>query len=272
MASQEGNTNIPKYVFIVPYRDREAFMNIYLNHMPWILEDIKGQYKIFFCHQNDERPFNRGAMKNLGFYHVRKTYPNHYKSMNIIFQDVDTLPGSRDLMDFNVEKGEVKHYYGFTFALGGIVSIKGEDFEKINGFANFWGWGLEDNVLQKRCEKHNITINRDQFYPYNSKHITQYNTGKFRTVDNEAIRKAKALEPIRGLTEFYDVKYKVRELRGDDIIMIDFKSWEITEKHTSVSFRRELISGNLKDNPPSNRTHMGSILAHRNRNMSRRRR
>ena len=238
---------IPKYVFIVPYRDREAFMNIYLNHMPWILEDIKGQYQILFCHQNDERPFNRGAMKNLGFYHVKKTYPKNYKSINFIFQDVDTLPGSKGLMDFNVEKGEVKHYYGFKFALGGIISIKGEDFEKINGFANFWGWGLEDNVLQKRCEAHKITINREQFYPYNSKHITQYHIGSVRTVDNHAINKAKNLKSINGLSEFYDVKYKTRNMRKDFIFMLDFKRWEITEKHNSVSFRNHNTKYRLKD-------------------------
>ena len=37
---------------------------------------------------------------------------------------------------------------------GGIVSFNSTDMNAINGFPNtFWGWGGEDDEMQKRCEK-----------------------------------------------------------------------------------------------------------------------
>jgi hypothetical protein len=84
---------------------------------------------------------------------------------------VDTLPYRKGLLDYNVTKGEIKHYYGFTFALGGIFSIKGEDFEIVGGFPNFWAWGYEDNLLQRRVLASNKNIDRTQFYPIMDKNI-----------------------------------------------------------------------------------------------------
>ena len=37
---------------------------------------------------------------------------------------------------------------------GGIVSFSASDMKRINGYPNtFWGWGGEDDEMQKRCEK-----------------------------------------------------------------------------------------------------------------------
>ena len=107
--------------------------------MKILLEDITEPYEIYFAHQCDNRPFNRGAMKNLGFIAIKNKYPNHYKDITFIFNDVDTFPGEKGMIDYITTPGIVKHYYGFNFALGGIFSICGADFEKAKGFPNFWG-------------------------------------------------------------------------------------------------------------------------------------
>ena len=60
--------NIPKIIFIVPYRNREQQKFFFQNYMKYILEDIpEEKVAVYFAHQADTREFNRGAMKNLGF-------------------------------------------------------------------------------------------------------------------------------------------------------------------------------------------------------------
>ena len=198
-----------EYVFIVPYRDREQHKHFFDRHMKYILEDYDpSTYDIVFSHQNDTLPFNRGAMKNIGFLYAKEKYSN-YKDINFIFNDVDTLPYRKGLLDYKVNHGEIKHYYGFTFALGGIFSIKGADFEKIDGFPNLWSWGYEDNVMQDRAKKHNIVINRDQFYPIfhsNILHILdQYS--KNISLKNKSLYESKQI--IDGLSTLKNVSYQV---------------------------------------------------------------
>ena len=142
-------TIVPKRVFIVPYRDRVHHKFFFSRQMDFILEG-QDDYEILFVHQCDSRNFNRGAMKNIGFLAIKEKYPEDYKTITIIFNDIDTLPFNK-LFDYETTEGIVKHYYGFETALGGIVVIKGSDFEKINGYPNYWGWGMEDACLQKRC-------------------------------------------------------------------------------------------------------------------------
>lgn len=142
--------SIPTRVFIVPYRSRPNQKADFLKNMKQLLEDLTEPYEIYFAHQCDSRPFNRGAMKNLGFIAIKNKYPNNYKDITFIFNDVDTFPSEKGMIDYITTSGIVKHYYGFNFALGGIFSIKGADFEKAKGFPNFWGWGLEDNIMNDR--------------------------------------------------------------------------------------------------------------------------
>lgn len=155
----------PSKIFIVPYRDRELHKQQFLNIMQnEILIDEKEPYEIYFAHQCDTRPFNRGAMKNIGFLMMRRKYPQDYKNITFIFHDVDTWPCKKGLVHYNAEHGKVCHFYGYKFALGGMFAIKGADFEKTGGFPNFWGWGIEDNLMNDRCLKANLEINRDCFY------------------------------------------------------------------------------------------------------------
>lgn len=178
--------NIPSIVFIVPYRARENQKQLFQTYMKYLMEDYDSErYEIYFAHQCDKRPFNRGAVKNIGFLAIKNLYPEHYRDITLVFNDVDTMPFNKNLLNYEIETaGSVKHFYGFTFALGGIFSIKGSDFEKVNGFPNYWGWGLEDNVIQKRLTDNNIVIDRNQFYPIHSREILQIHDDVKRLVSN----------------------------------------------------------------------------------------
>ena len=157
--------SIPKIVFIVPYRDRIQHKQFFTKYMEFIMEDYKKEdYEVFFIHQSDKQPFNRGAMKNIGFLAIKEKYPYFYKNITFVFNDVDTLPYTKNLLPYETIQGIVKHFYGFTFALGGIFSIKGGDFEKINGFPNLWGWSQEDNIIYRRAISNGLNVDRSTFF------------------------------------------------------------------------------------------------------------
>ena len=153
-------------VFIIPYRDKKKDMDILLNYFDRLFKEKKWNSEntdIIFSHQKDKRPFNRGATKNIGFLYVKNKYKN-YKNIDIIFNDIDIFPKTIHL-PYSTELGKVEHYYGYKQTLGGIFVIKGQDFETIGGFPNFWYWGWEDNELYNRCIQHKIEIDRNIFYP-----------------------------------------------------------------------------------------------------------
>ena len=217
----------PKVIFVVPYRDRVKQQTFFRKHMHYILEDTpKEDYKIYFVHQKDTRGFNRGAMKNIGFLAMKDKYPDTYKNITFVFNDVDTMPMVKDEFVYATKPGIIKHFYGFRYALGGIVSITGEDFERINGFPNFWGWGYEDNVFQTRAEKNNIVIDRSKFYPLLDKNVIHLQDGFIRIVNDKEAKRYhwgthEGFRDIRGLT--YDVE--------DDMVNVTaFESATVEQK------------------------------------------
>ena len=62
----------PSRVFIVPYRNRIQHKFFFSKQMSFIL-DGNQDYEIHFVHQMDSRPFNRGAMKNIGVIAMKQT-------------------------------------------------------------------------------------------------------------------------------------------------------------------------------------------------------
>ena len=57
------------------------------------------------------------------------------------------------------------------------------DFEKMNGFPNFWAWGFEDNMLQYRAISSKLIIDRSNFYPIYNKNFILLHDGLSRVVN-----------------------------------------------------------------------------------------
>ena len=198
---------VPKIIFIVHYRDRiqhKHFFDVYMKH---ILEDIpKNTYEIYYAEQNDKRPFNRGAMKNIGFMAMMEKYKQHYQDITFVFHDVDSLPYKKNIINYETTRGTIKHFYGFEHLLGGIVSITGHDFKLINGFPNFWTWGYEDNILQSRALKANLTIDRSTFFKINNPNILHFFHGSTR---NHDITMTGNHKTNSGIKTIFDLNYTI---------------------------------------------------------------
>lgn len=237
------SVNIPKLVFIVPYRNREYEKIHFTVYMKYIMEDYNNsEYEIYFSHQKDNRPFNRGAIKNIGFLAIKKKYPLNYKDITFIFNDIDNLPSIKNLLNYQTVCGEVKHFYGFKFALGGIFSIKGEDFEKINGFTNNWGWGLEDNIIQDNILNKNLKINRENFYYINSREIIHLYDSPERLINNDDIKNHNNKIYLDTLNKINNLDYKIiNNLENlndnqDNIFIIDIYNFNSLYNFNEKSF------------------------------------
>ena len=204
------NTNIPKIIFIVPYRDRRQEKCIFSVYMKYIMEDYdKNDYEIYYSHQMDSRPFNRGATKNIGFLVMKKKYPNDYQNITFVFNDVDTVPVKKNTFDYATTKGIVKHFYGFTFTLGGIFSIVGSDFEKCNGFPNNWGWGMEDNAMNDRVLLNEFVINRQQFYPRDTRDVLHLFDTPNRIINNKEPENYISKNLNDNLNNIHEIEYVI---------------------------------------------------------------
>ena len=246
-------------VFIVPYRDREKEQIIFSTKMKTILEDIE-HYEIKYIHQQDHRTFNRGAMKNIGFLYVKNKYPKDYKNITLVFNDVDTFPSSKNILNYETVLGTVKHFYGFKHTLGGIVSVKCEDFEKVNGFPNYWSWGYEDNAFQKRLLNAGLNIDRSNFFPRMDKNIIDLNNDITRIVNrnevNRYVNEYKYNKINDGIDKIKQLKYN-ENTENDFVNVTDFITNVNDSPETNIihDLRNGTVPFNIRERQATMRMH-----------------
>lgn len=247
--------NTPKIVFIIPYRDREQQKHNFIEKMSQLLNNIdKSTYKFLFIHQCDKRDFNREALKNIGFLAVKNDYPDTYQNITLCFNDIDTYPSSQGLItDYSTTQGVVKHFYGYTFTLGGIVSINALDFEMINGYPNYWAWGFEDNMLYNRVYlSKNLTIDRTVFYPITDKRISQINDSPIRIVNKIEFGRYVA-KNMEGIDSIYNLRYNINDDNGlVNVIYFDTNFTPYPQFNTEYDTRNTTPPFTVKDNRRGN--------------------
>lgn len=229
---------VPKYIFIVPYRDREPHRVFFSTYIYKIMGDVPADdWTFFFIHQCDKRPFNRGAMKNIGFLAIKSAFPDNYKDIIFIFNDVDTLPYDKNILNYHTEYGVIKHFYGFQFALGGIFSIRGVDFERINGFPNFWAWGGEDNLIHERAKQFGLTIDRSNFFTIGNNNILQFADGIKRLICRDELATSIMPNNSDGLSKLTNVKYAIYF----DTHWVDVTEFDTFIHYTQLSFEEQSL-------------------------------
>ena len=236
--------SVPKRIFVVPYRNRAVHLDGFRKRMRDYLGDAISECHVCVAHQYDDRPFNRGAMKNIGFLAMRKKYPDDYKDITFIFHDVDTWPREDGMIPYETTHGVVSHFYGYHFALGGIFAIKGADFEKTGGFPNFWGWGMEDNVMNQRCISANLRIDRSCFYEISDRRMVRPFDGFKRTMAKQEIVEYKNSE-CDSMTDIRNIN--VCETSG----MLNVLSFEVSKDWRSLEFMHKDIRDGTKVKVPT---------------------
>lgn len=153
-----------KYNFIIPYRNRKEQLDEFIRRFTEYTKDKDIDAQFYIIHQINPGEFNRGAMKNIGFLEVCKSRPDGL----FIFHDVDTYPTYWGSIKYDTRPSEIRHPVGEkNHNLGTICCFWKNEFEKINGFPNYWGWGIEDVTILYRAKKYNIIIDENNIIDLN---------------------------------------------------------------------------------------------------------
>lgn len=161
---------------VVPFRAREAHLQKFVPTVrAYFARDKIDRdifYRVLVVEQDKDLPFNRGAMKNIGFLLGRA------ESDYTCFHDVDYLPIWADysypelptgIVWYGAEARQVAHgrsagmiyHKSLDFFFGGVFLTPNKTFAQVNGYANdYWGWGYEDVDLVNRFKANGIDVVR----------------------------------------------------------------------------------------------------------------
>lgn len=160
----QSASNSHNLAILVPFRERFEEL---LNFAPYISNFLKKQsvrHHIFILNQIDRLRFNRASLINVGFLHTKNNYDY------IAMHDVDLIPLNDNLKysypkdgPLHIASPEFHPKYHYATFVGGILLIKREHFQILNGMSNkYWGWGLEDDEFYVRIKNSGLTVTRPE--------------------------------------------------------------------------------------------------------------
>lgn len=169
--------------FVIPYRDRLAH---WVQFYPHIVAHSKGRYTPYFwvAEQSEGRPFNRGALLNLGTLAVKAEFGPEAR---IVLHDIDMLPSSHvnycameaDFVHLATSCTQFKNQMPYRDYFGGVVMTTVSKMESVGGFPNnFWGWGGEDDALLIRVRYRDFEeVHRPNTHFHSLSHDRTIDTG-----------------------------------------------------------------------------------------------
>ncbi|UJR38241.1 hypothetical protein I4U23_030914 [Adineta vaga] len=155
-----------RVAIIIPYRNRDMQLRIFLNFMHSFLQKQQIDYQIYLIEPIEGIKFNRALLFNIGFRETLKQYPWQC----FIFHDVDLIPeDDRNIYScppeprhMSVSVNTFNYELPYRGIFGGVSAMTVKQMETVNGFSNqFFGWGGEDDDMSGRI----ITKYRISRYP-----------------------------------------------------------------------------------------------------------
>ncbi|CAF1366789.1 unnamed protein product [Rotaria magnacalcarata] len=218
---------------IVPYRNRSNELELFLSHMNSFLNTQSVDHIFMIVNQVDKHRFNRAALINIGFIESKSLVDY------IVMHDIDLLPLNHELTykypqygPIHLASPEYHPIYHYLSYVGGILIIKSEDFERINGMSPlYWGWGREDDNFYVRMKRVGMNIYR----PHN---LSTNNTNTFQHIHDQRIHKrdyakygkqkeeGRKIYPELGFntTKYEIINKAIRKTnQGIEYIMLDIK-------------------------------------------------
>jgi len=168
-----------KYSIIIPYRNREAHLQVLL---PTLLDKFSDDsFEIIVSEQNDNDNFRIACVQNIAYkyakgdtliFHQVDYVPSDDVSYEV--NDVPVLPARRGIFldKDNVSLRNINDIpAGYRMwpteidrnFYGGVICMTRSHFESINGFNPLYrGWGNEDEDLRERFKWANIPVHRNE--------------------------------------------------------------------------------------------------------------
>ncbi|XP_049872881.1 beta-1,4-N-acetylgalactosaminyltransferase bre-4-like [Pectinophora gossypiella] len=122
---------------LLPYRNRKDQLDVFLPNIHNFLIRQKIHYKVYVIEQQDNHPWNKGILYNVG---ARQAIIEHFPCL--IFHDIDLIPVDHSNLYVCME--EPRHMSAsiddYRFVLiydtlfGGVVSIRTDQYIAVNGY------------------------------------------------------------------------------------------------------------------------------------------
>ena len=222
--------NIQGLKKLISYFQSEPMINIQKNN----------RMDIFVIDQNNADKFNRGLLLNIGYLIAMKNFSYD----RYIFHDIDYYPDEElynlyfKFINYNI------HFVPSNLSnfISGVLAIKKENFEKINGFPNnFFGQGTENDAFYNRCVKSNLDIyqpSKGSFLdnPQNNFKIDKGN----KYFDNIAYDKKNSFS--NGLKQLLNFFINIKKYPIDDFIT----NYEIIDRNSTNS--SEMLQSYIQKN------------------------